>query len=703
MATDDQPARSDGPELEVPEAPGGLGPPVAPRRPHVLVAHGDERVDDWWWLRSDTRDDPDVLAHLEAENSYTKAALAHTDDLQARLFEEIRSRIKETDLDVPFRKDGWWYYSRTEEGLQYPINCRRQGSLDAVEQVILDENVVAGEHEFFALGAFDISPAHGLLLYSTDYDGSERFTMKVRDLATGADREDEIPATYYGTAWVDDQTFFYVMTDATMRPHQVWRHVLGTGSGTDVCMFEEADERFFVDVRRAKSGNHVFIHTGSKMSDEWWVLPTADPQGAFGVIEPREQGLEYSVTDAGDRFLIVTNADGAVNFKVMAAPVDSPGRTSWEQVEAHRPEVKIEGLGAFAHHIVMFERAEALLRIRVVRRSDGAGHVVAMPEAVYSAGDGGNPEYDSDTLRFTYTSLVTPRSVFDYGMDTRERELKKQTEVLGGYDPSRYTSGRHWAVAADGTRVPISLVHRADLPAGPNPCLICGYGSYEYSLDPGFSSLRLTLIDRGFVFAVAHVRGGGEMGRPWYEQGRLEHKRNTFTDFVACARHLVEEGYTTPGQLVARGGSAGGLLMGAVANLDAPLFAAIVAEVPFVDCLTTMLDETIPLTVTEWEEWGNPVTSPEMYAYMKSYSPYDNVTEQGYPAILATTGLNDSRVAFWEPAKWVQKLRASTTGGRPVYLKTEMGAGHGGASGRYDAWKDEAFIYAFILDTLGLA
>ncbi len=691
------------PSAHSPVDPEGLEPPVAPRRPHVLVAHGDERVDDWWWLRSDTRDDPEVLAHLEAENAYTQAALAHTEDLQAGLFEEIKARIKETDLDVPFAKDDWWYYSRTEQGLQYPVNCRRHGHLDAPEQVVLDENVVAGDRGFFALGTFDVSPGHGLLLYSTDFNGSELFTMRVRDLGSGTDREDEIPATYYGTAWADDGTFFYVKTDGTMRPHQVWRHLLGTAPTLDVCVFEDPDERFFVDVGRAKTGNHVFIHTGSKMSDEWWVLPTAHPQGPFAVIEPRQQGLEYSVTDAGDRFLFVTNADGAVNFKVMAAPVDSPGRASWEEVEAHRKEVKVEGLGAFAGHIVVFERADALRRIRVVRRSDGAAHVIAMPEPVYAAGDGGNPEYDSGTLRFNYTSLLTPRSVFDYDMDSRHRELKKQTEVLGGYEPSRYTSGRQWAVAADGTRVPISLVHRADLPAGPNPCLLYGYGSYEHSVDPVFSSLRLTLLDRGFVFAIAHVRGGGELGRPWYEQGRLNHKRNTFTDFIACAEHLVQEGCTTPGQLVARGGSAGGLLMGAVANLQARLFAAVVAEVPFVDCVTTMLDETIPLTVTEWEEWGNPVNSAETYAYMKSYSPYDNVIDQDYPAILATSGLNDSRVAYWEPAKWVQRLRASTTSRRPAYLKTEMGAGHGGPSGRYDAWRDEAFVYAFILDALGLA
>jgi oligopeptidase B len=693
-------------------------PPAAPRRPHALTTHGDERVDDWFWLRSDDRSDAEVLALLEAENAHVSAALGHTEDLQATLFAEMKARIKETDLSVPFRKDGRWFYSRTEEGQQYPILCRTsveppldlpEGAPIPGEEVLLDMNALAGDSDYFGMGAYDLAPAQDLLLYSTDYDGSERFTMRIRDLRTDTDLAEEIPETSYGTAWAGDTTVFYVRTDAAMRPHQVWRHTVGTDPADDVLVYEDPDERFFVSVGLSLTEAWVHISSSSKVTTEEHLIPAADPTAPPRCVQPREQDLEYDVTHAPaptdpDRFLILTNADSAVNFKLMAASGDRLGREHWVEVVPHRPDVKLEGITAFADHMIRYERREGVRRIITTAYADGQERELPMPEAVYDTGPATNAEFATRTLRFTYTSLVTPNTVFDEDLDTGERRLLKQTEVLGGHDPTAYETGRLWATAPDGTKVPISYVHRAGLPhEGTAPCLLYGYGSYEACMDPTFSILRLSLLDRGFVFAIAHVRGGGELGRPWYDDGKELHKTNTFTDFIACAEHLVAAGVTSPNRLVARGGSAGGLLMGAITNLRPDLFAAVVAEVPFVDCLTTILDDSLPLTVTEWEEWGNPVDDPEVYAYMKAYSPYDNVTPQAYPTILATAGLNDPRVSYWEPAKWVQKLRAATTSDRPIYLKTEMGAGHQGPSGRYDTWKDEAFIFAFILDALGLA
>ncbi len=691
-------------------------PPTAPRRAHPITFHGDERIDDWYWLRSDDRRDPEVLDLLAAENAFVAQALSHTEDLQGTLFEEMKARIKETDLSVPFRKDGRWFYSRTEEGQQYPILCRTDleppadlGDGEAMpgEHVLLDLNVLAGDSDYFALGAYDLAPGQDLLLYSTDHDGSERYTMRIRDLRTGDDLDDLIPETHYGTAWAGDEVLFYVRPDASMRPFQVWRHAVGTAADADVLVFEEPDERFFVSVGLSLTERWVHITAGSKVTSEEHLIPADDPTAVPQVVQPREQDVEYDVTHApdpvhGDQFVILTNADGAVNFKLMRAPADDLARASWEELVPHRPDVKLEGVTAFAGHLVRYERREGVRRIVVTPYVDGTEHELAMPEAVYDTAPATNAEFDTRSLRFTYTSLVTPATVFDEDLDTGERTLLKTTEVLGGHDPADYETGRLWATAPDGARVPISYVHRAGVPRdGSAPCLLYGYGSYEACIDPSFSILRLSLLDRGFVFAIAHVRGGGEMGRPWYDDGKLLQKRNTFTDFIACAEHLIAEGFTAPDRLVARGASAGGLLMGAVANLRPDLFAAIVAEVPFVDCLTTILDETLPLTVTEWEEWGNPVEDPAVYEYMAGYSPYDNVADQAYPTILATGGLNDPRVSYWEPAKWVHKLRSRTTSDRPIYLKTEMGAGHQGPSGRYDAWKDEAFVFAFALDALG--
>ncbi|MFP5256017.1 MAG: S9 family peptidase [Acidimicrobiia bacterium] len=691
-------------------------PPVAPRRPVTLSAHGDDRVDEWHWLRSDDRSDPEVLAHLEAENEYVKEALAHTEDLQEALFAEMRARIKETDLSVPFRKGARWYFSRTIEGQQYPVLCRTAveppADLPATEpvpgeEVVLDLNVLAGDSDYFAMGAYDVSPSQDLVLYSTDHDGSERYAMRLRDLRTGEDLPDVIPETTYGTGWAGDATFFYVRQDEAMRPHQVWRHTVGTDPADDVLVYEDPDDRFFVSVGLSLTEQWVQITSASKVTSEEHLIPAGDPAAAPRCVQPREQGVEYDVTHAPtpdeDRLLILTNAGGAVNFELVSAPVATPGRDHWTTVVPHRPDVKLEGVTAFADHVVRYERREGVRRIVVTSYRDGTERELEMPEPVYDTSPATNAEFETSSLRFTYTSLVTPTTVYEEDLATGVRSQLKQTEVVGGHDPSAYETGRLWATAPDGTQVPISYVHRAGIEHdGRAPCLLYGYGSYEACMDPTFSILRLSLLDRGFVFAIAHVRGGGELGRPWYDDGKELRKANTFTDFIACAEHLVAEGFTRPDRLVARGGSAGGMLMGAVANLRPDLFAAIVAEVPFVDCLTTILDETLPLTVTEWEEWGNPVADPEVYAYMKSYSPYDNVGPRPYPSILATAGLNDPRVSYWEPAKWVQKLRASTTSGRPVYLKTELGAGHQGPSGRYDTWKDEAFVFAFVLDALGL-
>jgi oligopeptidase B len=713
-------------------------PPVPEHRPVELKAHGDVRIDDWYWLND--KEDPAVIAHLNAENAYTEAVTAATAGLRDRLFEEIVARIEETDLSVPARKGQWLYYSRTVEGSSYGIHCRKPAGTgeeaEAAEEVILDENLLAEGHDYFAVGNLSVSPDHRWLAYSTDTTGGERYTMHFRNLDTGAESPETLADTSYGAAWANDNaTMFFVRVDEAMRPYRLWRHRVGTDPSADALVFEEADERFYLGVGRTKDDRYILCGLDSKVTSEFRVLSADVPEGEFAVLEPRRQGIEYSVDhDRGDpdagrrsRFLIVTN-DEAEDFRLMEAPDDSPGRGSWAEVIPARAGVRLDAVDPFADHLVVYEREDGETRMRVIEASTGTSTPVDQPESPSTVWGGANPEYDSTTLRYEYTSMVTPRSVFDLDLESGGLELRKRQPVLGDFDPERYTTERRWAEAPDGTRVPISLVYRTDRVAAPGsgsgggpgagsgrsgsdsgaPCLLYGYGSYEASMDPTFSSLRLSLLDRGFVFAIAHVRGGGEMGRHWYEDGKFLAKPNTFSDFVACARTLIDEGWTSPDRLVARGGSAGGLLMGAVANLAPELFRAIVAEVPFVDCLTTILDDTLPLTVLEWEEWGNPVEDPEVYAVMKSYSPYDNVRSvdgEGapvrYPDILATGGLSDPRVGFWEPAKWVAKLRAANPENR-VLLKTEMGAGHAGPSGRYDAWKDEAFVYAFILHALGL-
>jgi oligopeptidase B len=705
-----------------PRFPSDAAEPRAPRRPQRLVAHGDERVDDWYWLRD--RDDPEVVAYLEAENAYTKAVLAPTEDFQERLYAQIRSRIQETDTSAPARKGPWWYYSRTVEGQQYPIHSRRADpdrSMTAStvlaaaergepgEEVLLDENAASGGHDYFALGVFDVSPDHTILAYAIDVTGGERYTLRFRDLAGGTDLEGQIDNVYYSSAWASDsQTFFYVRPDDAVRPFQVWRHTLGQPAAADVMAFQEDDERFFVGVGLTHSERYLLVTSESKMTSEVRFVETDRTTEPLRLVEPRRQGVEYEVEHAvsrerGDLFLVLTNADGAEDFALHEVPVAAPAKANWRIVLPHRTGVKLESVEAFATHVVVVERENALERLLVIRVADGGRHVIDQPEPVYSLTGAANPEFDSTVLRFGYTSLTTPVSAIEFDLETRTRTTIKQQPVLGGYDPEAYQTLRLWASAPDGAKVPISLVHRRGLTLdGEAPCLLYGYGAYEISIDPTFSSLRLNLLDRGFVFAIAHVRGGGELGRRWYEDGKVRKKRNTFTDFIACAEHLIDLGYTRPDRLVIRGGSAGGLLMGAVANLRPDLWHAVIAQVPFVDCLTTMQDESLPLTITEWEEWGNPVADPEVYGYMKAYSPYDNVVETAYPAMYVTGGLNDPRVGFWEPAKWVAKLRAVRTERPPLVLKTEMEAGHAGPSGRYDGWKDEAQVQAFILTSVGI-
>ncbi len=691
--------------------------PVAKRAPSERTHHGDTVVDEYAWLAA--KDDPATIAYLTAENAYAEACTAHLERLRATLFEETRRRTQETDLSVPSRKGGYWYYTRTVEGQQYGVQCRRAvrdgetappvsadgAPLDG-EEVLLDGNLLADGHDFFALGAFDVSPDGRWLAYSTDFSGDERFTLRIKDLSTGEVLPDEVPGTFYGTAWsADAAILFYVTVDDAWRPNRVWRHAVGTPSSEDVVVHQEDDERFWVGVELTRSERFVVIDVHSKITSEVRVVPAANPTGEPAIIAARRQGVEYAVEHHGHRFLILHN-DGAEDFALAYTSADTPG--DWTPLIPHTPGTRLEAVDAFENHLVVSLRSNGLTGLRVLPIGGGDPYDIDFPEPLYSVGLDANPEYRTTQVRLRYTSLVTPDSVYDYDLVTRQPVLRRRKPVRPGpdgraYDPADYEQHRDWALADDGTKVPISLVCRTGTPRdGSASCVIYGYGSYEASVDPWFSIARLSLLDRGVIFAVAHIRGGGELGRRWYDEGKLLAKKNTFTDFVACARHLVKAGWTGSDRLVARGASAGGLLMGAVANLAPDAFTGIVAQVPFVDALTSILDPSLPLTVTEWEEWGNPLDDPEVYAYMKSYTPYENVAAVDYPAILAVTSLNDTRVLYHEPAKWIARLRAVAPRG-DYLLKTEMGAGHGGPSGRYDAWREEAFINAWILDRLGRA
>jgi len=695
--------------------------PVARRIPTERTHHGDTFTDDYAWLAD--KNNQETVAYLEAENAYTEAVTAGQAALRDAIFGEIKARTQETDLSVPTRKGNWWYYARTMAGKQYAVHCRREVrpgdasppmTLDGApldgEEVLLDGNELAGDGEFFSLGMLAVSPDGRLLAYSTDFAGSERFTVRIKDLATGTVLPDEIPDTFYGCAWsLDGSALFYITVDDAWRPYRVSRHLVGSPAADDVIVFEEPDERFWVGVGLTRSERFVQISVGSKLTSEVRLLDAARPDGEFSMVLPRRQGMEYSVehqvgADGSDRLLILHN-DNAENFELAVAPLADPADMT--PLIAHRADTRLLDVDAFADYLAVHYRRDGLTGVRILR-GDGTEHEIAFGEPVYRVQPGSNPEYYSAKLRLGYVSMVTPDSVYDCDMATGELTLLRRRPVLprpdgAGYDPADYEQHREWATAGDGTKIPISLVCRKGTPRdGSAPCLLYGYGSYEISVDPGFSIPRLSLLDRGFSYAIAHIRGGGEMGRRWYDDGKLLRKANTFSDFVACAEHLVSAGWTAPSRLVARGGSAGGLLMGAVANLAPQAFGGIVAQVPFVDTLTTILDPSLPLTVTEWEEWGDPLHDPRVYAYIKSYSPYENTGQQVYPPILAITSLNDTRVLYREPAKWIAKLQA-TAGGGPFLLKTEMVAGHGGRSGRYDAWHEEAFVLAWITSTVRAA
>ncbi|WKG02712.1 S9 family peptidase [Mycolicibacterium sp. HK-90] len=687
-------------------------PPVAKRGNHRREHHGDVFIDPYEWMRD--KENPEVIAHLEAENAYTENATAHLEPLRQKIFDEIKARTKETDLSVPMRRAGWWYYARSFEGKQYAVHCRcpisdpddwTPPALDENteipgEQVLLDENVEADGHDYFALGAATVSLDGNVLAYSVDVLGDERYTLKFKDLRTGELYDDTITGIGAGGTWAaDSRTLYYTTVDAAWRPDTVWRHRLAAGLPAEK-VYHEPDERFWVAIGRSRSDKYLFIASGSAVTAEVHYVDANDPTAELTTVWGRRDLVEYSVEHAvvggEDRFLILHN-DGAENFMLVDAPVSDP--SDFRTLIEHRADVRLDGVDAFNGFLVISYRSEALPKMALWRLTDdgyGTREELTFDSELTAAGMGGNPNWSAPKLRIGATSFITPARIYDLDLATGERTLLREQPVLGGYRPEDYVERRDWAIASDGARIPISIIHRAGLQF-PAPALLYGYGAYESCEDPRFSIARLSLLDRGMVFVIAHVRGGGELGRPWYEHGKLLEKTNTFTDFIAAARHLVDTGVTRPQNLVALGGSAGGLLMGAVANMAPELFAGILAQVPFVDALTTILDPSLPLTVTEWDEWGNPLEDPEVYRYMKSYTPYENVAAQDYPAILAMTSLNDTRVYYVEPAKWVAALRHTKTDGHPVLLKTEMVAGHGGLSGRYERWKEAAFQYAWLL------
>ncbi|MCU1453310.1 MAG: family peptidase [Acidimicrobiales bacterium] len=698
-------------------APPPDGPPRPERRPTTRTHHGDEITDPYAWLRD--ADDPATLPHLEAENAWTAAVTAPQAELCERLFEEIRSRVQETDLSVPYRKGAWWYYVRTEEGKAYARHCRRPDdgtglamAADETEQLVVDENVLAEGTPYLSLGVLDVSPDGAMLAYAVDHEGDERHQLRFRDLSTGDDHPEAIDDASYGFAWAaDSATCWYTVVDEAERPYAVRRHTVGTDPATDVEVFREDDERFHVSVGAARSGAVAVIGADSAVTSEAWLLDAHEPTALAGLVAAREQGVEYSVAHHPTGLLITSNHGGAEDFAVwraaLAGTTVAP-RDRWEPVVPQQAGERLLGVDALRDHLVVHLRRGGLTALRVLDPDTAAGTDLAFDDPVGTVGGATNAEFDTSRYRFSFQSLTVPPSVFEQDLTSGERSLLKQQPVLGDFDPASYASAREWATTPDGAQVPISIAWRPDrVPAdGPAPTLVYGYGAYEASMDPWFSVARLSLLDRGVVFAIAHVRGGGEMGRRWYEDGKLDQKRRSFEDFVTATRHLVTSGRADPARIAARGASAGGLLMGASLNLAPDLYRAVVAEVPFVDPLTTMLDPSLPLTVIEREEWGDPLADAAAYAAIKGYSPYENVRAVPAPAVLATAGLNDPRVGFHEPTKWVARLRDQAPGAtgteRPVLLKVELGAGHGGPSGRYDAWRDEAFVLAFVLHQLGI-
>ncbi|WP_224249709.1 S9 family peptidase [Hyalangium gracile] len=682
-------------------APAQPTPPVARRVPHPVTLHGDTRQDDYFWLRE--KENAEVRAYLEAEAAYTAQVMKPTEALQKKLYEEMLGRIKQTDLEVPYRQGDFYYYTRTEEGKQYPFYCRKKGSLDAPEEVLLDVNALAEGHKFYRVGTFQVSDDGNLLAYAVDTTGYRQFTLYVKDLRTGKLGPEQIEKTVgYNAAWAaDNKTFFYVTEDSAKRPYRVWRHTVGTDGKSDTLVYEEKDERFTVRVSRTLSKDYILFDSQSATTSEVRVLPAGKPTAALQLVEPRKQDHEYSVDHHGELFYIVTNSGGR-NYRLVTAPVKAPGQKNWKELIAHRQQVMLESIVLFKNHLVVFERDNGLQQLVVTNLKTRDSHRITFPEQVYTVFASANTEFDTTQLRFQYTSFITPFSVFDYDLVSRERKLLKQQPVLGGYDPSRYETERLLVPAKDGVQVPVSLVYRKGMKKdGSAPLLLKGYGSYGYPSSTYFDSGQLSLLDRGMTVAIAHIRGGGDMGKPWHDAGRMKNKMNTFTDFISVAEALIAQGYTSKERLAIIGGSAGGLLMGAVTNMRPDLFKAVVALVPFVDVINTMSDTSLPLTVGEFEEWGNPQVKDE-YEYIRQYSPYENVTAKAYPTMLVRTGINDSQVGYWEPAKWVAKLRATKTDKNPLLFNINMAAGHGGSSGRYDFLKEIAFDYAFLLTQLGV-
>ena len=673
-----------------------LSPPVAKILSKTDTTHDDVRVDDYAWLRE--KDQPDVRAYLEAENAYTDAVTAPTESLQETLYQEMKARIQETDLSVPYKYGDFFYYSRTEEGKQYPVRCRKQGSLEAEEQITLDLNVLAEGNSYLGLGAYAISDDGNLLAYSTDVTGFRQYTLYVKDLRTGELLPDRVEKTISVVWAADNRTLFYTVEDEAKRSYRLYRHQLGQPN--DPLIYEEMDALFSVYASRSLSKAFLFLTSASSKTTEVRSLPSNTPEADWGLMRPRETDHRYYVTHHGDRFYVRTDKD-AKNFRIVSAPAGAPN--DWTEFLPHDPAVTREGMTFFKGHAVISEREGGLEQLRVIDLASGDAHLISFPEPAYSVYLDVNPEFDTQAVRYLYQSLVTPSSVYDYDMNTQAATLLKRTPVLGGYDPEQYVSVRLHAPASDGTLVPISLVSRKGMAReGGAPLLLQGYGSYGISYPVSFSSARVSLLDRGVTVAIAHIRGGGDLGEEWREAGKLHLKMNTFTDFIASAEHLVAEGYTSADRLAISGGSAGGLLMGAVINLRPDLFHAVLSQVPFVDVLNTMLDAALPLTVGEYLEWGNPNVK-EDYEYMKTYCPYTNLAPKAYPALLVKTSLNDSQVMYWEAAKYVARLRALRTGDALLLLKTNMGAGHGGSSGRYDALRETAFDYAFLLGQLGAA
>jgi len=676
--------------------------PVARKKPTVRELHGETFVDDYFWLRE--KGTPEVKAYLEAENVHTDAIMSPYKGLQDTLYKEMLGRIKETDLSVPVREGGYYYYTRTEQGQQYPIHCRRKGSLDAPEEVYLDVNALARGEAFMAIGTTSVSDDGNLLAYTTDTTGFRDYKLYVRDLRTGELLEQPAERVTSVDWAADNKTLFYTTTDAAKRPYRLYRHAIGADGGGTM-LYEEKDERFSVAVGRSRSKAFLFLEVGSLTTSEVHYLAAGQPAGTWHIVAPRTDNHEYDVDHRGDQFFVRTNQGGR-NFALAVAPVSDPSPAQWKTIVPHRADVMLQATLVFEGQTVLFERANGLPRFRVAKAgAEGTDAWTALPfsEPAYTVSPAGNPEFRTPTFRYAYQSFTTPQSVFDYDFATGQSTLLKETEVPGGYDRTRYTTERVIATAPDGTRVPVSLVYLKTLVKnGDNPIYLTAYGSYGISSDVTFSSNRFSLVDRGVVFALAHIRGGGDLGKPWHDQGRMLQKKNTFTDFIAAADYLIAQKYGAAHSLAIEGGSAGGLLMGAVANMRPDLFRAVVAQVPFVDVINTMTDTTLPLTVGEFEEWGNPAASRAEYDYIKSYDPYRNVKAQAYPAMLVKTSLNDSQVMYWEPAKYVARLRAMKTDTRPLIFKINMAAGHGGSSGRYDKLKETAFDYSFVLWQLGL-